>query len=137
MFMSKTSTNCNMAHLFPSDMSSNVLSLLFIKKYSKKKTSKNNFKWYGFPRTLGNSGTKSCPKKIDLTFFHEFFLLLQDDLNRTIRRQVTHRSQSSPEKKSSNSYVININVIRLHSPASHVLNQYFKESSYPPQCAPE
>ena len=57
---------------------------------------------------------------------------IQDDLNKTIERQVTRkscksggRSNSSPEQ---NSNVINVNVIRLHSPASRVLNQYFQAS---------
>ena len=57
---------------------------------------------------------------------------IQNDLNKTIERQVTRkscksggRSNSSPEQ---NSNVINVNVIRLHSPASRVLNQYFQAS---------
>ena len=56
---------------------------------------------------------------------------IQDDLNQTMQRQVTRvstiRDSKSP-KNAGNEVKINVNVIRLHSPASKVLNQYFQLS---------
>ena len=70
-------------------------------------------------------------RKKHLFISQEYNLDIQDDLNQTMQRQVTRvstiRDSKSP-KNAGNEVKINVNVIRLHSPASKALNQYFQLS---------
>ena len=52
-----------------------------------------------------------------------------NQLNETIQRQLTKKSNTSTKATTLNLNVINVNVIIMHSPASNILHQYLRTSN--------